>query len=79
LKDNVGSRVRFERVLLLSGEHEVRIGNPVIGGVTVEATILGHFKGDKVTVFKKKRRKGYRVKRGHRQSHTRIHITGIAT
>jgi large subunit ribosomal protein L21 len=78
LKEKEGTAVRFDRVLLLGGEKEIRVGNPVVSGAHVEATVLGHGRGDKVTVFKKKRRKGYRVKRGHRQGFTELEITGIS-
>jgi large subunit ribosomal protein L21 len=77
LKEKIGSHIRFEKVLLMGSEQGVKVGNPVVPGATVEAAVLGHLKGDKVTVFRKKRRKGYRVKRGHRQGHTQIQITKI--
>ncbi len=77
LKEKVGAKVNFDRVLLLEGEKETAVGNPLVAGATVEATVLDHPKGDKVIVFKKKKRKGYRVKRGHRQGHTQIEITRI--
>ncbi|MEX0593452.1 MAG: 50S ribosomal protein L21 [Balneolaceae bacterium] len=71
--------ITIDQVLLLKGEDgEVRIGQPVIDGAKVEARIVDHQKGDKVIVFKKKRRKGYRVKRGHRQLLTQLHITSIS-
>ena len=78
LKDTVGSKVTFSRVLLLQNEDSVKVGNPVVKGATVEATVLGDLRGDKVIVFKKKRRKGYRVRRGHRQAYTQIEITNIS-
>jgi large subunit ribosomal protein L21 len=53
------------------------VGTPVVSGASVQATVLGHQKGDKVIVFKKKRRKGYRKKNGHRQSFTKIKIDSI--
>ena len=65
LEGDVDSVVKFDKVLLLSNDKEIKVGNPVIKGSTVEAKVLGHVKDDKVIVFKKKRRKGYRVKRGH--------------
>jgi large subunit ribosomal protein L21 len=67
----------FERVLLLGGSGDTRIGTPVVEGAKVSARIVDHHKADKVMVFKMKRRKKYRVKRGHRQLHTRIEITDI--
>jgi large subunit ribosomal protein L21 len=77
LKDTIGSTVKFERVLLISDEKSVKVGNPTVQGVTVEAKVLGHSKDDTVIVFKKKRRKGYRVRRGHRQQYTQVEITSI--
>ncbi len=73
-----GDKVSFDKVLLLD-DGKVTIGAPAIKGAGVTAKILGHLKGDKVIVFKKKRRKGYRVKNGHRQAFSEIQITGIAT
>lgn len=73
----VGDAVTFDRVLLLDDDGAVSVGTPTVDGVRVEAKILDHVKGDKVIVFKKKRRKGYRVKRGHRQQYTQIQVTGI--
>lgn len=72
-----GAKVKFDRVLLLGKEKEIRVGNPVVAGSRVEATVLAHGKSDKVTVFKKKRRKGYRVRRGHRQGYTEVEISSI--
>jgi large subunit ribosomal protein L21 len=77
LNDKVGATVRFNNVLLLGGDKDIRVGNPLVAGANVEATILNHVKDDKVIVFKKKKRKGYRVKRGHRQAHTQVQITKI--
>ncbi len=68
----------FDRVLLLSdGEGDVQLGSPTVNGATVDATVLDQVKGDKVIVFKKKRRKRYRVKRGHRQQYTKIKIDAV--
>ena len=72
-----GSKVSFDKVLLLDNDGKVDIGLPVIKGVSVTAKIMEHLKGDKVIVFKKKRRKGYKVKNGHRQPITEIIIQGI--
>ncbi len=77
LKEKVGSRVRFSKVLLVSGDKDISIGHPLVPGVAIEATVLEHGKGEKVIVFKKKRRKNYRVKRGHRQGYSKIEITNI--
>ena len=78
LEGKEGSKVSFDKVLLLD-DGKVTIGAPVIENAVVSAKILGHLKGDKVIVFKKKRRKGYKVKNGHRQFLTEIQIEGIST
>lgn len=77
LEGAVDSVVKFDKVLLLAGDKGVKVGNPTVKGSTVEAKVLGHMKDDKVIVFKKKKRKGYRVKRGHRQQYTQIEIMSI--
>ncbi len=79
LQTEEGKKVSFDNVLLLSDGDKVTIGAPAIDGAQVGAKVLKHLKGDKVIVFKKKRRKGYRVKNGHRQSLTEIQIEGIVT
>ncbi|NLT51533.1 MAG: 50S ribosomal protein L21 [Ignavibacteria bacterium] len=71
------SEVTFDSVLLLSNEKGTKIGAPVISGISVKAKVLEHLKDDKVLVFKKKRRKDYKVKNGHRQHLTKIEITKI--
>ena len=72
-----GSKVDFEKVLLIDNGGKVNVGAPAIKGATVTAKVLEHLKGDKVIVFKKKRRKGYRVKNGHRQYLTKLEIVKI--
>ncbi len=79
LKDEVGANVTFDRVLLTSGDAGVSVGAPTVDGASVAAEVLGHVKGDKVIVFKKKRRKGYRVKNGHRQPYTQVKIGSLST
>ena len=71
------SEVIFDHVLLLNDGTETKIGNPVVEGAKVTAKVLSHLKDDKVIVFKKKRRKGYRKQNGHRQQLTRIEVTQI--
>ena len=78
LEANEGDSVTFDNVLLVEKEGAVTVGTPTLDAASVSATVLGHQKGDKVIVFKKKRRKGYRVKNGHRQSFTKIKIDSIA-
>jgi len=78
LQTEEGKKVSFDNVLLLGDGDKVTVGAPAIDGAQVSAKVLKHLKGDKVIVFKKKRRKGYRVKNGHRQSLTEIVIESIA-
>ncbi|MDZ7338182.1 MAG: 50S ribosomal protein L21 [candidate division KSB1 bacterium] len=73
----VGATVDLGQVYLLAHEGEVRVGTPTIEGATIQATVVAHGKGPKVIVFKKKRRKGYKVKKGHRQPFTRLRIEKI--
>ena len=73
-----GDSLSFDKVLLTGDGDNITLGAPAIDGALVDAKITRHVKGDKVIVFKKKRRKGYRVKNGHRQSLTEISITGIS-
>lgn len=72
-----GKKVNFDKVLLIDDNGKVNIGAPAISGAQVSATVLEHLKGDKVIIFKKKRRKGYQKKNGHRQSLTEIQIDEI--
>lgn len=77
LTGDEGSSVEFNDVLLIENNGKVNVGTPSLKGASVKAKVVSHLKGDKVIVFKKKRRKGYRLKRGHRQSLTRIQIESI--
>lgn len=77
LEGNEGDQVEFEKVLLIDNDKQIIVGEPVIEGAMVAGKILSHPKGDKVIVFKKKRRKGYKVKKGHRQSYTELLIENI--
>ena len=79
LQGDVDSEVTFDRVLLTSGDAGVSVGAPTVDGASVTAKILAHVKGDKIIVFKKKRRKGYKVKNGHRQPYTQIQIGSLST
>ncbi len=78
LQEAEGSKVTFDNVMLIEDGGNVTVGAPAIEGAGVTAKILGHLKGDKVIVFKKKRRKGYRKKNGHRQYLSEIQIESIA-
>ena len=77
LQDKEGSKVSFDKVYLLDDGKKVTVGAPAISGAAVEAKVVCHLKGDKVIVFKKKRRKGYRVKNGHRQALTELMVEKI--
>ena len=77
LQEKQGTKIRLDRVLLVGDDTKVAVGHPLVAGASVEATIVDHGKAPKVIVFKKKRRKGYRVKRGHRQGYTLIEINSI--
>ena len=77
LQEEEGKKVTFGNVLLLGDGTDITIGAPAIDGASVEAKVVRHLRGDKVIVFKKKRRKGYRKKNGHRQSLTEIVIESI--
>lgn len=77
LEGKEGSKVEFEKVLLRENEGKSEVGSPILKA-KVKATIMEHMKGDKLIVFKKKRRKGYRVKNGHRQALTKIKIDSIS-
>ncbi|MDH3495925.1 MAG: 50S ribosomal protein L21 [Gemmatimonadota bacterium] len=72
-----GSKVTFEEVLLSSSGQKVHAGTPLVKGAHVTAEIVGHVKGDKLHVFRFKRRKNYRRKTGHRQRYTEIKVTGV--
>ena len=72
-----GDTVEFSKILLLDNEGEITIGEPVITGTVVEGEVLAHVRGDKVIVFKKKRRKGYQKRNGHRQDFTQVEVLRI--
>jgi large subunit ribosomal protein L21 len=77
LKGDVGSQVEFSDVLLTSNEGTVQVGTPLVAGASVSAQIVEHGKERKIIVFKKKRRQGYRRKRGHRQHFTAVLVQNI--
>jgi large subunit ribosomal protein L21 len=77
LAEEEGKTVSFDKVYLIDNDGDVKIGTPTIDNAKVSAKVIAHLKGDKVIVFKKKRRKGYRVKNGHRQYLTKIEIENI--
>ena len=78
LKNEEGENVKFDNVLLVDNDSNVSVGTPFVSGANVSAKVLKHLKDDKVIVFKKKRRKGYAVKNGHRQYLTQILIEDIS-
>ncbi len=77
LQGEEGSKVSFDKVLLVENEGTTKVGAPTVAGANVEATIVEHLKGEKVIVFKKKRRKGYQKSNGHRQYLSKVKIDNI--
>ena len=77
LEGNEGDSVKFDKVLLVDNDGKIDVGMPTVQGASISAKIITHMKGDKVLVFKKKRRKGYSKTNGHRQYLTKIEITDI--
>lgn len=74
-----GKKVNFDKVVLVSEEGKVQVGNPYVKGVKVEGKVVAHGKGKKIIVFKMKAKKNYRRKQGHRQPYTKVEITAIKT
>ncbi|MEI6022176.1 MAG: 50S ribosomal protein L21, partial [Bacteroidota bacterium] len=77
LEANEGEKIEFDKVFLLDNDGKISVGNPTVDGAKVAATVISHVKGDKVIIFKKKRRKGYQKWNNHRQSFTQILIQGV--
>ncbi|MEZ4825461.1 MAG: 50S ribosomal protein L21 [Bacteroidia bacterium] len=77
LPQDAGDSVEFAEVLLVDNEGAVNVGKPFVEGASVSAKVVDHVKSDKIIVFKKKRRKGYRTKNGHRQAMSKIEIESI--
>jgi len=77
LKAEDGKQIDFEKVLLIEDDGKITIGEPVIKDAKVEGKVVNQVRGDKIIVFKKKRKKGYRVKNGHRQNFTQVEIISI--
>ncbi|MEP7264020.1 MAG: 50S ribosomal protein L21 [Bacteroidota bacterium] len=73
-----GDSVTFDQVLMVGGNGSVKVGSPSVSGASISATVVSHMKGDKVLIFKKKRRKGYQKMNGHRQYLTKIKIDKIS-
>ncbi|BDD07965.1 hypothetical protein FUAX_03970 [Fulvitalea axinellae] len=78
LEGEAGASVEFDKVLLIDNDGDIEVGAPVVEGAKVTGEIVEHVKGNKVIIFKKKRRKGYRLKNGHRQAFTKVMIKGIS-
>ncbi len=72
-----GKKVEFKDVVLSENDGKIKVGTPLLKGASISAKVLSHLRGDKVIVFKKKRRKGYQKQNGHRQDLTRIQIESI--
>ena len=79
LTGDVGSEVVIDQVLMVADGENVNLGTPLLSGATVTAKIVSHGRGDKVRIFKMRRRKHYRKSQGHRQNYTEIEILGIAS
>ena len=77
LEAEEGKKVEFDQVLLIEDDGKITVGEPTIKDAVIEGKILDHMRGDKVIVFKKKRKKGYRIKNGHRQNFTQVEIISI--
>jgi len=77
LEANAGAKIEFDKVFLIENDGKISVGNPTVDGAKVAATVIGHLKGDKVIVFKKKRRKTTQKWNNHRQSYTQILIQGV--
>ena len=78
LPAEVGSEIELKDVLMVADGDDVKIGSPILAGASVKATVLAHGRGDKVMIFKMRRRKHYRKTQGHRQNFTEIRIDGIS-
>ncbi|HET9762132.1 MAG TPA: 50S ribosomal protein L21 [Casimicrobiaceae bacterium] len=77
LPADVGSEVVLDQVLMVASDESVRLGAPTLAGATVKATVVAHGRGEKLTIFKMRRRKNYRRHQGHRQGFTELRIDGI--
>ena len=77
INEDEGKSITFDNVKLVDNGGKISVGTPTVKGASVQAKVLEHLKGDKVIVFKKKRRKGYKVKNGHRQYLTKIQIESV--
>jgi len=76
---DVGAEIVLDQVLLVADGDNVKLGQPLVGGATVTAKVVSHGRGEKIRIFKMRRRKHYRKSQGHRQNYTEIEVTGIAS
>ncbi len=79
LDEEEGKKITFDKVILVSEEEKIQIGNPYVKGVKVEGKVISHGKAKKIIIFKMKPKKNYRRKQGHRQPYTKVEITSIKT
>ena len=75
---DIGSEIVLDQILMVADGEAVTVGTPLVSGATVKATVVSHGRGDKVQIFKMRRRKHYQKHQGHRQNYTEIRIDGIA-
>ena len=78
LAAEVGAEITLDQVLMVGDGEQVTMGSPLIAGATVKATVVGHGRGEKVRIYKMRRRKHYRKSQGHRQNYTELQINGIS-
>lgn len=78
LEADVGAEITFDQVLMVADGDNVKVGAPMLSGAAVKATVVAHGRGDKVRIFKMKRRKHYRKSQGHRQHYTEVQVSGIS-
>jgi large subunit ribosomal protein L21 len=78
LQAKEGDSITFDQVLMVGGNGSIKVGSPLLSGASVTAKVISHLKGDKVLVFKKKRRKGYQKMNGHRQYLTKVQVDKIS-
>jgi large subunit ribosomal protein L21 len=78
LEGEPGTKIVFDQVLLLDNDGKISVGKPLVDGVTISGSIVDHVRGDKVVIFKKKRRKGYEKESGHRQDFSKVLIENIS-
>lgn len=77
LSGEPGARLTFDQVLMIGDDDRISVGQPYVGGATLQAEVLEHFRGPKLRIFKYKRRKDYRRRRGYRDERTRLRVTAI--